>query len=45
MKRNSWYSVRYTDKNGYFHDDYIHGYTEAKKLAKLYKGILKEIKK
>ena len=44
MKRNAWYNVRYTDENGYFHDDYVHGYTESKRLAKHYHGTLTEVK-
>ena len=42
MKRNVWYNVRYTDERGYFHDDLIHGLTEAKRIAKYYNGTLIE---
>lgn len=44
MKRNAWYSVKYTDEKGYFHDDLIRGLAEAKRAAKRYNGIMTEAK-
>lgn len=35
-KKVAWYSVKYKDEDGYWHDDQIRGLNEAKRLAKYY---------